>query len=71
MADSEIARGAFVACAWSCGACGETGTAQPWRRPGETPAAAATRFAGETRGRCVPGCAFTATPAGEAPRSCD
>lgn len=53
----------FVACSWACGACGENGTARPWQRPGETPAAAILRFSSETRGRCVKGCAFTAAPA--------
>jgi hypothetical protein len=66
--DTEAARlsaklGA-VPCAWECGNCGESGTAQPFARPGETPAEAAARFALETRSRCVKGCAFTATPAG-------
>ncbi len=58
----EHLRGGFVACSWDCGSCGENGTARPWRRPGETALQAAARFAGETRGRCVGGCGFTAAP---------
>lgn len=60
----------FVACSWSCGACGEHGGARPWQRPGETPAAAVSRFSSETRGRCVQGCAFTATSAEGANHGC-
>ncbi len=34
------------------------------RMKGETPAEAAARFSSDTRGRCVQGYTFTATPAG-------
>lgn len=61
----KLDRGAFVPCSWLCLVCVEDGTARPWRRPGETIEHAADRFTWETRGRCVPGCAFTATPAEE------
>jgi hypothetical protein len=43
--------------------CVEAGEARPWRRPEETDVEAAARFTTETRSRCVPGCAFEATPA--------
>jgi hypothetical protein len=60
----EIKLGA-VPCAWDCETCGESGTARPWRRQGETWADAAARFTSDTRGRCVAGCAFTARPTGD------
>lgn len=51
----------FVPCVWTCEKCELRGEARAFGFPGEAPADVATRFAKQTRDRCVEGCRFTSS----------